>query len=69
MFNLKKEKAYDEMMVKLSEARNDLMTARVKQHVIGLYEFNGKFIDLLHQIDGLKKELAKVYSEMEIEEP
>ena len=62
MFNLKKAKAYDEMMMKLVEARGDLMSAQGKGHVVGLYDFNDRFVDLQHQIENLRKEL-------EIEEP
>lgn len=68
MFDLRKSKAYDEMMMKLSEAKGDLMTAQGKAHVVGLYDFNDTFIDLQYQIENFRKMLARAYSAME-EEP
>lgn len=69
MLDLRKAKAYDEMMTKVVEARRDLMTAQGKAYVVGLHDFNDRLIDLQHQIENLRKELAKAYSAMEIEEP
>ncbi len=67
MFDLKKAKTYDEMMMKLSEVHGELMVAQGKAYTVGLHDFNDRFIDLQYQIKHLMKELANTYSAMESE--